>query len=203
MNRILMMTLCGLAALFAGCSGAGGGRVSPPSLSPSDAAAKAIAEYDTNHDNLLDAKELEKCPGLLAGLDEMDTNKDKKLSADEIAKALESIRDSKIGLMSLGCLVLLDGRPLAGATVRLVPESFLGPAFKPATGTTEDDGNVLFRTEGYDVDGVPMGVYRIEVSKKDAGGKELIPARYNSATTLGKVIAPEARGSMTLKLTSK
>jgi len=40
--------------------------------------------------------------------------------------------------------------------------------------------------------GVPLGFYRVEVSK--AG--ENIPAKYNTDTTFGQEVAPDARGSL-------
>jgi hypothetical protein len=201
--RIKGLAATALVAALLGCTPRAGGRIEAPSLSPSDAAAQALATYDTNKDGLLDAKELEKCPALLGALDELDKNKDKKLSPDEITAALQEMRDSKIGILSVDCQLLLDGRPLRGATVRLVPEAFLGSSFKPAEGLSQDDGNVMFRTAGYDVDGVPCGFYRIEVSKKDPSGRELLPSRYNSATTLGWMISPVMRGGLHLKLTSR
>src|SRR5262249_8892642 len=90
-----------------------------------------------------------------------------------------------------------DGRPLGGATVTLVPEKFMGPATKPATAVTDEDGSGEFRTEG---SGEPVapGYYRVKVSKV-VSGKETIPAKYsNEQTTLGQGMAPEGagRGSM-------
>jgi hypothetical protein len=54
--------------------------------------------------------------------------------------------------------------------------------------------------------GVPYGFYRIQVSRKDAEGKETIPARYNSETTLGQEVGPRTpggRGMLALPLTSQ
>src|SRR5262249_50249538 len=49
-------------ALAVGCSEGAGSRVPAPSLSSTGAAKEALAEYDTNRDGYLDAKELEQCP---------------------------------------------------------------------------------------------------------------------------------------------
>ncbi len=201
--RVKGLAATALVVALLGCTPRGGRRVEAPSLSPSGAAAQALATYDTNKDGLLDATELQHCPALLSALDELDKNKDGKLSADEIAAELEAMRDSKTGLLSVVCEVLLDGRPLVGATVRMVPEAFLGSAFKTAAGLAQEDGNVTFRTAGYDVDGVPLGFYRIEISKKDDSGRELVPIRYNTATTLGVMLSSEIRGGLHLKLSSQ
>jgi EF hand len=184
-----------------GCSDSSS-RLTMPSYSPTDAAHQAIADYDKNGDGVLDARELEKCPPLKNALKDLDRNKDGKLSADEIAAALEDFRASGIVLTTVSCTVKLDNEPLPGATVTLVPEMFLGPAFKPATGVSGASGSIHFKTEGQSLPGVAFGFYRIEVSKKDEAGNETIPAKYNTRTTLGEAIRPGMRGGIVLDLTS-
>jgi len=184
--------------LTAGCSGHP--PIVEPAFSPTEAAQRAIAQYDKNGDGNLDAKELEDCPALLSVLKELDTNKDGKLSAEEIAKRLQGFQESHIGLLGINCRVKLDDAPLAGATVTLVPEAFLGNSFKPAKGVSDETGFVQLVTEGQEVAGVAFGYYRIEVSKKDGGGNETLPARYNTRTTLGKEVSPLARSGMAISL---
>lgn len=185
-----------------GCGGGGGSAIHAPSLSPSSAASAALAEADANKDQLLDEEELKKLPGLLAALSDVDENKDKKLSADEIRKRLELYRESNVGIMSVSCRVMMDDRPLGNASVRLIPEPFLGSGFKPASGTSEPDGTLELKTEGYDLPGVPCGFYRVEVSKSE-GGRELVPAKYRSPTTLGLEIGPAVRGEVLIKVKSR
>lgn len=194
--------LVGACCLLAGCGGAYS-RVPAPALAPETAANQALAEYDTNGDGFLDERELARCPALKSALKELDRDHDGRLSAREIADRLAFYRDSRIGLISAICHVTLDGRPLAGASVRLVPERFLGPDFHPASGLTDDRGRAPLQAEGQTLPGVPCGLYRVEVSKKDGSGRELLPARYNTATVLGQEVAPAMRGSISLRLTSK
>jgi hypothetical protein len=98
--------------------------------------------------------------------------------------------------------VLLDGKPLAGATVRFVPEKFLGDGFKPAEGVCDERGLAELRTEGGRLPGVACGFYRVEVCKP-GGGKESLPARYNAASTLGHEVAPDTeRGNITFRLST-
>ena len=101
-----------------------------------------MAEYDTNGDGALDASELEKVPALKNSLKEIDKNGDGKISADEIKQRIEEWQASKVAIMPFNCKVTLDKAPLAGATVTLTPEKFLGPNVQPASGVTNDQGFV-------------------------------------------------------------
>lgn len=191
-----------LGLLACGCAGAGGARVEPPALSPSDAAQKAIESFDANRDSLLDAAELEKCPSIKSALARFDADSDNKLSAKEIEKRLRMYQESQSGITMVPCRVLLNGMPLRQATVVFEPEAFLGSSFRPATGTTDDNGAAALRSEGYDLDGLPYGLFRVKVSLKQ-GGRETIPARYNEQTTLGQEISPDMRGDIVIQLTSR
>src|SRR5262249_972552 len=94
------------------------------------------------------------------------------------------------------CLLRMDGHPLAGATISFEPESFLGDTIQAADGTTDFTGAAYPRIpkEKRPVADMPggmqLGFYRIRVSKLTAG-KETIPAKYNTDTTLGKQISPD------------
>jgi hypothetical protein len=180
----------GLAVgLLPGCSG--GDTLTPPTYPSADAAAKQVMdEYDTNHDGLLDAKELERCPSLKSSLELMDTNGDKRLSAEEIAARIQMYADSQVALKATGCHVRLDGKPLEGATVTYVPEKFMGSSVKPASGVSNATGAVTLMVEGLKDPGVQPGFYRVLVSKKNASGQETIPARYNQDSILGIEVNP-------------
>jgi hypothetical protein len=184
----------------AGCSGTPPA-VTPPSFSARQATEAAMAEYDTNKDGFLDAQELQRCPALAHGLKNIDKNGDKKISAEELKERLESFAASDVGLVGIPCSVLLDGTPLGGATVTLRPEKFMGEAFKPATGVSDERGHVILKTEGQSVPGTRWGYFRIEVSKQDASGKEMLPARYNTATTLGQEIGVQRREAIAIRVT--
>jgi hypothetical protein len=194
--------------MAAGCSS----HVVEPSFSPAEAAQRAIAQYDKNRDGSLDATEVEACPGLKSLLQELDrgtdergkplsgTHRQGKLTAEEITKRLEDFQETHIGLLGVSCRVKLDDAPLVGATVTLVPEAFLGESFKRAKGTSDDQGLVRLQTEGQDGPGVPFGYYRIEVSKRDANDREMLPATYNTSSILGKEVSPLARGGVIIRL---
>jgi hypothetical protein len=193
----------GLVLLAAGCSG---GRPGDTQISPREAANQALAEHDANKDGALDAKELEACPGLRSALKRVDKNNDGRLSADEIADRLTFLQREG-AQADVDVEVTLDGRPLSGATVALVPEKFLGPSFKPVSAVTNDIGAGTLQAEGSGY-AIPLGFYRVEVSKKHAKGQEMIPAKYNTKTVLGQEIAPDAAGrgsllTVRLRLTSR
>jgi hypothetical protein len=162
-------------------------------ISPRACANLALEDYDTNKDGSLDSEELQKCPALKAGMNRVDKNGDGRLTADELADRLKFLKDQGF-TTSVMVDVRLDGRPLEGATVTLVPERFMGTGYQRASGVTDREGTTSLRREGSDDDGIPSGYYRVEVSKKDAKSVEQVPARYNTQTTLGHEVAPDARG---------
>lgn len=199
-RRRCVLGLSAVLILLAGCSGR---RIAAPQFNPEEAGEQALAEYDLNKDGSLDAKELEHCPSLRSGFTSIDSNKDGRLSAQEITDRVTAYQTSRIGLLSLPCNVNLDGGPLADATVELIPEKFLGPGIKPAKGTSDKSGSVTLQVEGRDTPGVACGFYRVLISKKSASGKETLPPRYNTKTTLGQEIGPDQQNPLRFDLTSQ
>jgi hypothetical protein len=175
-------------SLLPGCGRRDG--LIPPTYSPDEFAQEALAEYDTNHDGYLDAKELERCPALKYRLETIDQNGDHRLSVQEIAGRIQIYADSQIALKSVLCSVQLDGRPLQGATVTYVPEKFMGSSIKPASGVSDERGGVSLTVPGEKLNGVQPGFYRVQISKKNASGQETIPARYNQESILGAEVYP-------------
>jgi hypothetical protein len=192
-------------ALVGGCAGRPPLEATP--YSAAEAAQRAVQQYDKNGNGSLDPKELEQCPALLGLLNELDNKEEKSgshkaglLRAEEIQTRLEEFQASKAAMVDVACRVKLDGEPLEGASVTLTPEEFMGPSFKPARGVSNAQGNVRLVTEGFEAAGVAPGYYRIEVSKKDAGGSETLPSQFNQRSLLGSEISPLRRGGMVLKL---
>ena len=185
-RRVLLLSLA--LGLLSGCSRSDA--LTFPTYSPDRIAQEALAEYDANHDGYLDAKELERCPALKAALKSIDQNGDNRLGVDEIAGRIRTYQESGAALKHVGCRLLLDGRPLQGATVTYVPEKFMGTSIKPASGVTDKSGQVSLIAEGEKYPGAQPGFYRVQVSKKNANGQETIPARYNQDTTLGTEVYP-------------
>ncbi len=163
-------------------------RDAPPSIDAKAAGAAAIAEYDTNHDGAISGAELDKSPALKAALKHYDTAGDGKVTADTISSRIGEWQKSKAAVVNVGVVIRLDGQPLRGASVILEPEKFLGPSVREAKGTTNAQGVASMSIAGKH--GASFGLYRVLVSQTD-GGKESIPARYNTNTELGLEVAPD------------
>jgi hypothetical protein len=190
-----------LVAALAGCNS---NRTAPP-LSPQSIGAQAMAAYDSNKDGTLDAKELAQCPSLKSLADKL--GKANRLTADDLNQRLNAYMQSGASRVTFTCTVLLDGQPLGGASVTFVPESFMGSSYQPMTANTNDAGEVTPVSAGGPA-GILLGFYRIEVSKKNASGQEILPAKYNTQTTLGQEIGPDggnrsSGSSQVLRLSSK
>lgn len=196
---------CAVCAVLMIC-GCGGGpsRVPAPSLRPAAAAQEAFRLYDKDGDGFLDPTELDASPALKKAVNAkasatsasfpIDQDQDKKLSLQELTTRLEGMVTSRVGRMTVACAVVRGNQPLPGVDVRFIPEPFMGSAIRPAQGKTDETGVARVAVEGEE--GMTFGFYRVELSRKNAGGRELIPARYNAETELGQevsVLAPEIR----------
>jgi hypothetical protein len=172
-----------LVIATAGC-GARPVRVSVPEFDPPRMAAAALEKSDANKDGKLAGDELKTAPGLRASLRNIDKNQDGAIDLGEIEQHLESYGAARIGLQSQTCIVTVNGAPLGDAVVDFIPEDFLAEVLKPAQATTGPSGygTVLPLERG--LPGIAPGIYRVTISKKN-GERELIPAKYNSATELG------------------
>ncbi|MEX2306098.1 MAG: hypothetical protein WD738_00800 [Pirellulales bacterium] len=180
-----MVSVLYVAALSAaaGCS-----RVESYMVDPVVASTAAIEQYDKSGDGLLDETELKACPALLLELRAYDESNDKKLSAEEIGAQIKEMYGRGAGLTSLDCTVTMDGSPLSGATVRFIPEDFLGEEIKAAEGITNSDGNASMSIAPEELPKelrrhsfMRTGIYRVEITHPT----KKIPAKYNTDTTLG------------------
>ncbi len=97
--------------------------------------------------------------------------------------------------MSINFVVSLDGHPVPGVNVVYEPETFMGDELKPAICTTDDFGTgcpSIPKDQRLDprLNGVPMGFYLVKFSKI-VNGRETIPAKYNTATTIGQEVSAD------------
>lgn len=189
--RLYMLALatCGLLPLC-GCTGAPSPLYAP--AIPDDAGQAALAKYDANSDGVIGDGELDKSPALKSALRRIDQNNDGKISAEEINQRIAAWRRTEVAMFPVVVTVTMGGRPLSGAEVRIVPEAFLGEELKAASGTTGDRGTTVLRiSDDPDERGCHLGLYRVEVSKKGADGRETVPDRYNAQSELGIEVAPD------------
>jgi hypothetical protein len=159
-----------------------------------------MEQYDANHDGKVAGDELEKAPSLKAALSRLDTDGDGGVSADEVAARVNAWKAMQTGMTSFSCRVTLDGQPVVGAKVTLEPEAFLGEEIKAAYGTTDFGGMTAptiprdQRPDPRAASGVHFGLYKIRISKLE-NGKEMIPARYNTQTTIGQEVSYDDPGT--------
>jgi hypothetical protein len=202
-----LLLACSYLASLTGCSDAPSAPPRPD-LNPAECAQEAIKRYDTNGNGKIDASELDNAPALkalLAIIKYSDPNHADALSQDDIATHIKKWLDNKTSLMGGIVMVTLDGRPLEGAAVTFEPEPFLGPSYRPATGTTDSNGTAILSGSVEGSPGLFPGLYRVKISKK-VGGKETIPERFNEKTTLGREVAgdlPNPREAPYFRLTGK
>lgn len=197
-----------VAVLCLGCSNRPPA-VKPVSVNPTLAGQEAIRLYDKNSDGKLDATELTKVPGVLRYLGHYDADKDGAVSADEFSTRFKKWEQDQLGMRELVAIVTLDGKPLEGATVKFIPEPYLGPNVKPASGDTDDQGIAVIAMSDEDtperfratsVRGVTGGTFKVEVTHP----AKKLPAKFNTETTLGEEVAVDTiRSSAVVELKSQ
>ncbi len=191
--RLAAIVVCFGVCIGGGCSGKPA-RVHPPAIDAAAAGEAAIQQYDSDGDGLIRGAELTRAPALRSALERLDADQDGAVSAEEIAARVRAWQRTQTGATSLSCTVTYRGRPLEGATVRFVPEEFLGEEIQTATGQTDELGSALLSVPP-DPDhpgrilGVACGLYRVEITKEGVD----IPARYNTQTVLGQEVADDCQ----------
>jgi hypothetical protein len=190
----LLLVLAALSILPVCACSSGTITVKQPNIDPSAAGKMAIEVYDKNGDGVISGDELDHAPALKAALGNLDTNGDKGVSASEVTARVNAWKAMKTGMTSARCHVTLDGEPLTGATVTFEPEAFLGDDIKAAIGTTNPFGDAApsipkeQRPSPKVPGGAQFGLYKVRISKI-VDGKETIPGRYNTETTLGQEVS--------------
>ena len=168
-------------------------RVQAPSWDPSGFADAVMEKLDTNGDSQIAKAELAAAPGLEFGAKFIDSNSDGQLSHEELVKRFQFYVDRRIGLTNKSMQFIYQGRPVARAEVRLVPEFFLTDLLEPATGTTDDSGMVLPDIASNDLRTPLMrpGYYRVEITSAK------LPAEFKTGTTVGVELSPASDDAST------
>ncbi len=136
----------------------------------------------------------------------------------ELSAIRYSIAGIGLTVMLIGCggpttypvggKVTLDGKPLPRASISFISEAEDGPS---GFGTTDDQGQYTIEPDD-DVDGLPVGKYKVRIwsgreSNPDddppqAAIPETVPMKYNTATTLIADVKAE-ENTIPFKLDSK
>jgi hypothetical protein len=202
-STIRWLAIVAILAPPVGCS-RGPVRLVAPEVR-SDAGKAAVEKYDTDKDGVLSIGELDASPSLKSAMTRIDKDGDSQLTAQEIDARIDEWRASKVALTSVMVTVRLDGRPLPGAEISFVPESFMGDATETAKGTTDERGSVRLRiSDRPEGRGVRPGLYSIRVSKMNVG-QETLPKKYSDGTELGIEVVTDIFDSRNpiLNLTSR
>ena len=176
-----------------------------PTYDASKITEEAFALADADKDKTIDSEEIQPFPGLAAGGSRVDPNGDGSVSQEELISRIKFYNDDQIALVDCNVRIILDGHPLEGATVTFVPEPFMGPTIQEASAVTDQDGFCYPGVDGVELTGIQSGMYRVEVSKVDDRGQEVVPEQYNTKTTLGQEVAtdvPDLERGLTLTLSS-
>jgi hypothetical protein len=182
---LLLLLTCFLGF---GCKSKKSDQTAVHEQTPEQTVEKIMASYDANNDSSLDATELEKCPSLKTLLKSMNKGPKGKIAKEELLQKISDMQASQVKMPVVPCNVTLQGVPLADATVTFTLEAFHGSSVE-ATGKTRADG--LAEVKGGE--GVLSGFYRVSVSKM-VDGVETIPAKFNSASTIGIEVSSQGLG---------
>jgi hypothetical protein len=193
-------------AAAAGCSSGSQPRLSGASVDANAVAAKAMELYDANKDGAVDATEAAKCPPLGVSFAEFDADHDGRIASAELLAAIQGMSASGAAVTSFQCNVTYAGRPLEGASVKLVPDAMYGDALLPAQATTDGSGvarptigdeNLPAKFAGAAL--LYPGLYRVEITHPQTQ----LAAKYNTATELGAAVNPASRNGASARFDLK
>lgn len=187
MSRPSLRLVFAIPLLVAGCGPSRPARVVPPALDPEAVTAAVMSRADGDGDGTIEKPELAGVPALVVALAALDENHDGGISRDELRQWLDQVKESRIAITSFAGQVRHLRRPLANATVTLVPEPFMGPGMTAAAGVTDADGRFSATIPGSKYAGVNCGLYRVEITGQGNDGSPL-PGRYNTQSTLGAAV---------------
>lgn len=191
---LTLLAALGLVSL--GCSNRPGGLSMPP-IDAGAVAKGTMASADVDGDGALSGTELRsESFGLRYSVSAIDANGDRSVTEEELRDYVQTHwLDLGAALTSTQCKVMLNHRPLSGATVIFEPVDYMKGSIRPASGVTR--GGVAY-LDIADEDrphenahGAQCGVYLVRISKK-VNGRETIPPQYNADSTLQCEVAKRA-----------
>jgi hypothetical protein len=188
--RVLMCSGVGLA-MIGGCS-RGSSRVNPPRLNPSRSATEALKLYDSDGDGEISPTEANASPGLTEAFVRIDTDSNGRLAESEIESRIRAWRRGGLGITLQPFYVFLDGRPLKGGRVELIPDTFIARGLRGADGEISANGLCSPSLSETDLPpGVKAGIYHGFYTIKVTHPKAVVPASYDGESTLGIEVRPD------------
>ncbi|MEO2046897.1 MAG: hypothetical protein ABGX16_10025 [Pirellulales bacterium] len=197
--RLRLIGCCLFWSLAVGCSSQPSA-INPVDIDPYEASRQALTQYDKNGDNMLSGDELTDVAGIAKYKKLYDLDGDDQVSQDEIVNRIKLWSHQGLGIRQLIVLVTLDGQPFPGADIEFVPENYLGPNVKRATGKTDGSGSADLAMAKEDmpaqlshlpIGGVMGGTFKVKVTHPSID----VSARYNRETVLGEEIAFDTIGT--------
>jgi hypothetical protein len=192
--KLFPAVVLAIVVFVAGCS-SGDAPVATLSVDARAVAAELLELADADGDGRLSGDEVAKCGAIAGSKGLFDQDGDGVVTGDELVKRARAWQDARVGLMPYLVRVELDGKPLAGATVRLVPLKSLAASHPVASGETDAVGMAsvgIADSELPDdlksVRGLYAGIYKVEITHP----RSSIPARYAAATELTVEVACDA-----------
>jgi hypothetical protein len=171
-----------------------------PSFDPGKGADGILAAIDKDADKSISVTEASASPGIQAGFARFDADGNKSISRDELQSRFTQLVNCGVAIMPVNCTVTFKSKPLAGATVKFIPEPFLGGAIVGAEGTTDASGfTIPTVSDGTGTSGMQFGIYKVEITHPSIA----IPEKYNTQTTLGCDISPIDRGADVVEFSLK
>lgn len=188
-SRHFALGCAGLLSLLAS-AGCGSRRAEwqiPPQLDPRAVTQAIMQIADGNGDGFLEEQELAAVPAMRDVRAAADSDHDGRLIASEIKGWLGLVKQESVGAREVRLKITRRGQPVADLLVKLVPEACMGGTIEPAEGVTYLDGVTLLNIPGRRTTGIRNGLYRVEITGTGPGGLP-IPAKYNTASTLGLAV---------------
>lgn len=173
--------------VLAGCGPGRPARVAAPAVDPAAVATAVFAAADGDRDGRLVGRETVVVPGIATGMGVIDGDGDEAVSRSELVAWLEEIRRSRVAITGFEVSVRRRGRPLAGVTVRFVPEQCMGGGMAAAEAITDADGVAKPTIAGSRYPGANSGLYQVEITAPGSDGRP-VSSRSGAAEPWGAAV---------------
>jgi hypothetical protein len=195
--------MCAMAMVI-GCD-RGPTRIAPPDWDATLVSERLFDAYDKDQNGFITVEEMKNCPAIESSIATIDQDGNKEVSLAELSDAIRPFEESRIGMITPAFFIRMNGRPLPGARVYLRPDPSVEDIIEPADAVSDRQGMAVPSVSADSlpnprIRGIRPGIYRVEVSL-EAGGKERVPAYYNTQSSLGLFAPPNMLDTHVINLT--